>query len=185
MLLNKKAQVHHIGYQELTSRNYLTSRDSFRRCVVNTPLTDVPLIALLRRVRTVALPMPCLITVPARMVGRRSLGIAGPSVPPRKSNGVPLVEPRLRLILLCWRIVSHIRGWSMILGPSCHWSLGLRCPGPGLKSSLASLGRSVHCVVILFGKNITNKLIEGGTLSAAHSLQQLGAKTPLEASNLL
>ena len=30
----------------------------------------------------------------------------------------------------------------------------------------------------------STKLIEGGTLSAAHSLQQLGAKTPLEASNL-
>ena len=48
-----------------------------------------------------------------------------------------------------------------------------------------SLGRSVHIVVVLLGKSITNKLIKGGTLSAAHSLQQLGAKTPLEASNFL
>jgi len=34
--------------------------------------------------------MPRLITVPAWTVGRGSLGIAGPSVPPRKSNGVPI-----------------------------------------------------------------------------------------------
>jgi len=123
--------------------------------------------------------------VPARTIGRWSLGIAGPSIPLRKSNGVSLVEPRLRLILLCWRAVSCVRSWSTILGPGCHWSLGVRCPCPDLKSSLASLGRSVHSVVILLGKSITDKLIESCTLSAAHSLQQLGAKTPLEASNLL
>jgi len=128
--------------------------------------------------------MPCLITVPARTVGTWSLGIAGPSVPPRKSNEVPLAKSRLRLILLCWRAVSCVRSWSTILGPSCHWSLGPRCPCPGLKSSLASLGRSVHSVIILLGKSITDKLIESCTLGAAYSLQHLGAKTPLEASNL-
>ena len=152
---------------------------------MNTPLTYVPLVALLWRVRIVALPMPCLITVTAWTVGRRSLGIARPSVPPRESNGLPLAEPRLCLILLCWWTVSRVRGWSTIVGTSYSWSLGLRCPCLGLKSSLASLGHSVHSVVILLGKSITNKLFEGGTLSAAHCLQQLGAKTPLEASNLL
>jgi len=58
-------------------------------------------------------------------------------------------------------------------------------PLPGLKSPLASLGRSVHSVVVLLGESITDKFIKSCTLSAAHSLQQLGAKTPLEASNLL
>ena len=133
------------------------------------PLTDVPLVALLRRVRTVPLPMPCLIAVPAQTIGRWSLSIVGPSVPPRKSNGVPLAEPHLRLILLCWRTVSHVRSWSTILGLSYYWSLRLRCPN--LKSSLASFGRSVHGVVILLSESITDKLIEGSTLSAAHGLQ--------------
>jgi len=73
----------------------------------------------------------------------------------------------------------------MILGPSYHWRLGLRCPYPGFKSPLTSLGCSVHSVVVLLGESITDKLIESHTLSAAHSLQQLGAKTPLKASNLL
>ena len=115
---------------------------------------NVPLVALLWQVRTVALPMPCMITVPARTVGRWSLGIAGPSVPPRKSNRVPLIEPHLHLILLCWRTVSRVRGWSTILGPGCHWSFGLRCPCPGLKSSLASLGHSVHSVVVLLSESV-------------------------------
>ena len=59
---------------------------------MNTPLTDVPLIALLWRVRTVALPVPGLIAVPARTVGRWSLGIVGTRVAPRKSNRVPLAK---------------------------------------------------------------------------------------------
>ena len=58
-------------------------------------------------------------------------------------------------------------------------------PLPGLKSPLASLGCSVHSVVVLLSKSITDKLIESCTLSAAYSFQQLGAKTPLEAGNLL
>jgi len=152
---------------------------------VNTPLADVPLVALLWRVRTVALPVPGLITVPVRTVGRWSLGIAGTRVAPRKSNRVTLAESRLHLILLRWRAISLVMSWSTIRGPSCHWSLGLGCPCPSLKSSLASLGHSVHSVVVLLGKSITNKLIESCTLSAAHSLQQLGAKTLLDASNLL
>ena len=66
----------------------------------------------------------------------------------------------------------------MILGLSCHWSLGLRCPS--LETLLASLSRSVHNVVILRSKSITDKLIEGGTLSAAHSLQQFGERPLLK-----
>jgi len=83
---------------------------------VNTPLTDVPLVALPWRVRTVALPVPGLITVLARTVGRWSLGIARTRVAPRKSNRVSLAETRLRLILLCWRAISLVRSWSTILG---------------------------------------------------------------------
>ena len=148
------------------------------------PLADVPLVALLWWVRTVALLVSGLITVQARTVGRWSLGIAGTRVAPRKSNRVTLAESRLHLILLRWRAISLVMSWSTIRGPSCHWSLGLGCPCPGLKNSLASLGRSVHSVVILLSKSITDKLIEGGTLSATHSLQRLRAKTTLEASNL-
>jgi len=87
---------------------------------VNTPLADVPLVALLWRVRTVALPVLGLIAIPARMVGRWSLGIARTNVAPRKSNRITLVESRLRLILLHWRAISLVRSWSAILGPSCH-----------------------------------------------------------------
>ena len=82
---------------------------------MNTPLAEVPLVALRWRVRTVTLPVPYLITVPAWTVGRWSLGIARTSVAPRKSNGVSLTEPRLRLILLHWRAISLVRSWSTIL----------------------------------------------------------------------
>jgi len=152
---------------------------------MNTPLVNVPLVALLRRIRTIALLVPDLITVPARTVGRWSLGIAGTRVTPRKSNGVTLAETRLCLVLLHRRAIPLVRSWSTERWPSCHWSLGLRCPCPGLKSPLASLVRSVHSVVVLLGKSITDKLIESCTLSATHGFQQLGAKTPLEAGNLL
>jgi len=152
---------------------------------VNTPLTDVPLIDLLWRVRTVALPMPGLIAVPARTVGRWSLGIVGTRFTPRKSNGVTLAETRLGLILLHRLAIPLVSSWSTDRWSSCHWSLGLRCPCPGFKSPLASLGRSVYSVIVLLSESITDKLIESCTLSMAHSLQQLGAKTLFEASNLL
>ena len=76
---------------------------------MNTPLADVPLVALLWRVRTVALPVPSLITIPAWTVGRWILGITGTSVAPGKSNGVTLAEPRLRQILLHWKVISQVR----------------------------------------------------------------------------
>ena len=84
------------------------------------------MVALLRRVRTVALPMPGLIAVPARTVGRRSLSIVGTHVAPRMSNRVPLGKTRLGLILLHWRAISLVGGWSTERWLSCHWSLGLR-----------------------------------------------------------
>ena len=93
---------------------------------MNTPLTDVPLIALLWRVRTVALPVPGLIAVPARTVGRWSLGIVGTRVAPRKSNRVPLAETCFGLILLHRWAIPLVRRWSTERWLSCHWSLGLR-----------------------------------------------------------
>ena len=78
------------------------------------------MIALLWRVRTIALPMPGLIAVLAQTVGGWSLGIAGTRVASRKSNRVPLAETRLRLILLYWRAIPLVRSRSMVLGPSCY-----------------------------------------------------------------
>jgi len=63
-------------------------------------MADVPLVALLWQVRTIALLVPGLIAVPARTVGRWSLGIARTRVATRKSNRVPFEETHLRLILL-------------------------------------------------------------------------------------
>ena len=76
------------------------------------PLADVPLVDLLWQVRTVALPMPGLIAVPAQTVGRWSLGIVGTRAAPRKSNRVLLAETRLRLILLHRRAIPLVRGRS-------------------------------------------------------------------------
>ena len=54
---------------------------------------DVPLIALLWRVRTAALPMPYVNTVPAQTVGRWSLGIARPGVPQGRAKNTPCGTP--------------------------------------------------------------------------------------------
>ena len=120
MLLNQKAQVHH-------------------SCVVNTPLADVPLVDLLWRVRTIALPVPGLIAVAARTVGRWSLGIGGTRVAPRKSNRVTLAETRLCLILLHRRAILLVRSWSRYGGLATTRALDCDAPASASKALLRVL----------------------------------------------
>jgi hypothetical protein len=48
-----------------------------------------------------------------------------------------------------------------------------------------SLGCTVEVIVVLLSQTVTDKVIEGGPGGGTHELQHFGAKTPLEASNLL
>jgi hypothetical protein len=100
-----------------------------------------------------------------------------------QENCVSLVKTSFSLILLLRWAVPDISSRWMILGFGYHWCLRLR--STGLKVSFMGLGSSIYLIVVVLSQGITDKLIEGDTLTIAHRLHQFRGKPPLETSYLL
>ena len=135
---------------------------------MNTPLTDVSLSILLRRIGALICPVTRLVTVPTRPVSWWDIGAALPRGILWQGNCVPLAKTSFSLIfLLRWAVSNTSIGWT-ILGLGYHWCFRLRsiC----LKVSFTGLGSSIYLIIILLSQGVTDKLIEGDTLTVAHRL---------------
>jgi hypothetical protein len=101
----------------------------------------------------------------------------------RKRNCISLSKPSLdeSLLLRGTKLSTYCRRTKR--SPRCNWSSGLR--STRLKGPLATLRSSIDRIVVLLSQNITDKLIESGTLTSAHGLHQLGTEATLETGDLL
>jgi hypothetical protein len=150
---------------------------------VNTPLTGVSLRVLLGRIGTAISLVTQLVAIPARPIRWWDIGAALSRGILWQENCVSLVKTSFSLILLLRWAVQDISSRWTILGFGYYLHLRLR--STGLKVSYMGLGSSIYLIIVLLSQGITDKLIEGDTLTVAHRLHQFRGKPPLETSYLL